>query len=247
RGRMSLAFFDVDGTLLPHPSLERRFFLSLARRRKIPPSNYLRWVAQVLRFGATDLATAAQSSKMYLRGVPIGILSGDEARQTRWLPEFYPGAVHRVWWHALRGDRIILLTGTLSPLAKIVQAALERELVCRGVETRILALSTRLATCKATWTGCVDGVPMFGEAKSVAAKIFARVLDVPLSQCYAYGDQALDGWMLETVGNPVAVNPTSHLRRIAQQKGWQVADWTSCARRTTAKRSALKWKGEVAR
>lgn len=225
---MSLAFFDVDGTLLPHPSLERRFFWSLARRGKIPPSNYLRWVAQVLRFGATDLATAAQSSKMYLRGVPIGILSGDEARQTRWLPEFFPGALHRVWWHALRGDRIILLTGTLSPLAKIVEAALARELLCRGVETRILALSTRLATRKASWTGGVDGVPMFGEAKSVAAEIFAKVLDVPLSQCYAYSDHALDRRLLESVGNPIAVNPTSDMRRIAQQKGWPVMNWTSC-------------------
>jgi phosphoserine phosphatase len=225
---MSLAFFDVDGTLLPHPSLERRFFWSLVRRGKIPPSNYLRWAAQVLRLGATDLATAAQSSKMYLRGVPIGILSGDDARQTRWVPEFFPGALHRVWWHALRGDRIILLTGTLSPLAKIVEAALARELLGRGVETRILALSTRLAARKATWTGGLDGVPMFGEAKSVAAEIFAKVLDVPLSQCYAYGDHALDRRLLESVGHPFAVNPTSDMRRIAQQKGWPVMNWTPC-------------------
>jgi phosphoserine phosphatase len=244
---MSLAFFDVDGTLLPHPSLERRFFWRLVRRAKIPPANYLRWAAQLFRLSATNPATAAQSSKMYLRGVSIGILSGNEARQNRWIPEFFPGAIRRVWWHVLRGDRIVLLTGTLSPLAKMVQAALERELLCRGVETRILALSTRLATRKATWTGCVDGVPLFGEAKSVAAEIFAKVLDVPLAQCYAYGDHALDRWMLESVGNPVAVNPTSDMRRIAQQKGWQVVNWTGHARRTAAQRNALKWKGEVAR
>src|SRR5262245_39037552 len=197
---MSLAFFDVDGTLLPHPSLEKRFFWSLARRRKIPPANYLRWAAQLLRLSATNLAAAAQLSKMYLHGVSISILSGSEAGQTRWIPEFFPAAIQRVWWHALRGDRIVLLTGTLTPLARIVQAALERELLCRGVETRVLALSTRLAARKATWTGSVDGVAMFGEAKSVAAEIFAKVLDVPLSQCYAYGDHALDRWMLESVG-----------------------------------------------
>lgn len=244
---MSLAFFDVDGTLLPHPSLEKRFFWSLVRRGKIPPANYLRWVAQMLRLSATNPAAAAQSSKMYLHGVSTGVLSGTEARPTRWIPEFFPAAVQRVWWHGLRGDRIVLLTGTLTPLAKIVQAALERELLCRGVETRILTLATRLATRKATWTGAVDGVPMFGEAKSVAVEIFAKALDVPLSQCYAYGDDALDRWMLEAVGNPFAVNPTFHLRRIAQQKGWQVMNWSPCARRTAAGRNAMKWKGEVAR
>ena len=43
------AFFDLDGTLIPDPSLERRFFSQLRRNHAIPLTNYLRWGAEALR------------------------------------------------------------------------------------------------------------------------------------------------------------------------------------------------------
>ena len=45
RGRVA-AFFDLDGTLLPLPSLERRFVGTLRGRNAIPAKNYFRWLAQ---------------------------------------------------------------------------------------------------------------------------------------------------------------------------------------------------------
>ena len=244
---MSIAFFDVDGTLVPLPSLERRFVWNLMRRRKIPPANYVRWAAQMVRSGTTNLATTAQSNKSYLRGVAASILSQPELRHGRWIPEFFPDAIQRVWWHVVRGDRVVLVTGTLAPLAEIVKAALERELLWRGVETQIAVLATRLVAQNGFWTGNVAGVRMFGEAKATAAKYFASSHGVPLSRCFAYGDHCLDRPMLEVVGNPVAVNPNPPLRRVAHQNGWRVLNWGPCPRRIAAARHALKWKGEVAR
>jgi HAD superfamily hydrolase (TIGR01490 family) len=244
---MSIAFFDVDGTLLPHPSLESRFFWNLVRQGKIPATNYLRWIAQMFRIGATNLATAAQSNKMYLSRVPTSVLSPFETRQDRWIPAFFPAAIQRVWSHALHGDEIVLVSGTLAPLADIVKAALERELLCRGIETLIAVLATRLVAHNGRWTGSIGGAPMFGEAKRTAAKEFASSRGVALAQCSAYGDHALDRSLLETVGNPVAVNPTPGLRRIASQNGWQAVCWRPYPQRTADARHPLKWKGEVAR
>lgn len=244
---MSIAFFDVDGTLLPHPSLERRFFWHLLRHGKIPPMNYLRWAAQMLRLGATNLATSTQLNKMYLRGLPANILSQPGLQQGRWIPEFFPAAIQRVWWHALRGDEIVLVTGTLAPLAHIVKAALERELLWRGVETQIAVVATRLVTPNGRWMGSIAGVPMFGEAKAAAARNLAALRRIPLSQCFAYGDHALDRPMLAIVGNSFAANPDSRLRRIALRNGWQVLHWSPCPPRAASARQALKWKGEVAR
>src|SRR5258708_7273952 len=68
----SAAFFDIDGTLLARPSLERRFFWELQRRRKIPARNYLAWLAETIRLGLPDprqLRAVAQTNKSYLRGV----------------------------------------------------------------------------------------------------------------------------------------------------------------------------------
>jgi HAD superfamily hydrolase (TIGR01490 family) len=244
---MSIAFFDVDGTLLP-PSLESRFFWNLLRGGKIPAGNCFHWTARMLRLGAAGLAKAVQSNKMYLRGVSTRVISEMESQEIRrWVPEFFPAAIQRIWWHALRGDTIVLVTGTLAPLGEIVKSALARELLWRGVEARIPIIATQLAERDGCWTGCILGVAMCGDAKAAAIEQFASSRGVPLAQCFAYGDHALDRPMLEAVGNPFAVNPTSRLRRIAQRNGWQVMLWSPCSGRTATTRHALKWKGEAAR
>ena len=43
------AFFDIDGTLLAGPSLERRLFANLRYRRTILTTNYLHWLAHSRR------------------------------------------------------------------------------------------------------------------------------------------------------------------------------------------------------
>jgi phosphoserine phosphatase len=244
---MSIAFFDVDGTLLPHPSLERRFFWYLARRGEIRAGNYRRWIAELLRPSSADFATAAQANKVYLRGVRTSLLSeGGPGENRCWMPEFFPAAMQRIWWHALRGDAIVLVTGTLAPLAEVVRAALERELLWRGVESQIFVFATELAMHEGCWTGAVHGQPRFGEAKAAAAKQFALAAGISLSECFAYGDHALDRSMLEAVGTPVAVNPSSSLRQLARRRGWQVMEWAPRARRA-APPHGWQWKGEVAR
>ena len=201
--------------------------------------------------GVPRFGTAVQANKMYLRGISARFVSEMRPSGTHhWVPEFFPAAIQRVWWHALRGDAIVLVTGTLAPLAEIVRSALERELLWRGVEAEIPIAATQLAEHDGYWTGHVLGAPMFGDAKTDAVRQFASSRGVPLSQCFAYGDHALDRPMLEAVGNRFAVNPTSSLRRIAQRKSWQIVSWGPRSPhpwRDAATRRALKWKGEAAR
>src|SRR5712692_4351721 len=69
KGGSVAAFFDVDGTLLARPSLERRFFWMLRYRRAIRRKNYLLWMVEAVRLAPRGIATMAQANKMYLRGV----------------------------------------------------------------------------------------------------------------------------------------------------------------------------------
>lgn len=240
---MSVAFFDVDGTLLPHPSLERRLFWNLSRRGKIPASSCLRWITQSVRLGPWNFQTTAQANKTYLRGVPLSAL----ADSTSLLPEFFPAAIQRVWWHVLRGDTIVLLTGTLAPLANNVKLVLERELRWRGMEVNLHVLATQVEVKNARCTGSVLDAPMFGEQKASRLTEFAAAVDVAPIDCFAYGDQHVDRWMLAAAGKPFAVNPTPALRRLARHQGWGILHWTPCPSRTLFARNAFKWKGEAAR
>ena len=245
---MSIAFFDVDGTLLAKPSLERRFFRDLRWRGKIPVTNYLRWIVETIRLGLRDVRSSAQGNKMYLRGISAEILA---SRST--FPgapaAFFAAAIQCVWWHALRGDSIVLVSGTLAPLAEIAKFALERELLWRGLEVKVSLLATQPEIRDGRWTGRVAGAAMFGEEKAAAIKRFAREQGIALAQCSAYGDSSLDRWMLASVGHPFAINPTRRLRRVARLHGWQMLAWTheSLAKdRAAAKRGSIT-KGESER
>ncbi len=66
---------------------------------------------------------------------------------------------------------------------------------------------------------------MFGEEKARAIRRFAAASEIELSRCFAYGDSTNDQWMLEAVGRPTAVNPSSDLARIAARNGWPVLLW----------------------
>jgi len=66
---------------------------------------------------------------------------------------------------------------------------------------------------------------MFGEAKARAVRQIAAEKGFDLAQCYAYGDREGDRWMLETVGRPVAVNPSRGLETLARRKSWAVLTW----------------------
>jgi HAD superfamily hydrolase (TIGR01490 family) len=238
------AFFDIDGTLLVKPSLERRFFRELQRCGKIPARNYFSWLAETALQGLPDprrLRAVAQTNKSYLRGVraEIPFASGaGSARPEGWLPEFFPAAIQRVWWHALRGDAIVLVSGTLAPLAEIVQCALQRELLWRGVEYKISVIATQLEISAGYWTGRVAGAAICGEEKALAVKEFARAQNISLACCSAYGDSSLDRCMLAAVGHAFAVNPTRRLRGIARSRGWAILSWTHCAVRTAGEQRA---------
>lgn len=248
---MGAAFFDIDGTLLAKPSLERRFAWELFRSRKIPAANCFAWLAEAVRLGLRDTRLMLHANKMHLRNVAEDLVleraATGRAIPGNALPEFFPAAVQRVWWHALRGDSIVLVSGTLAGLAQIVKYALERELLWRGVETKISVLATRLEICDGCCSGRVDGVAMFGEAKALAIINFALARNISLLQCSGYGDSSLDRWMLAAVGHPFAVNSTSRLRRIARMRGWQMLEWTHCPVRTAGEQRALKLKDEAAR
>lgn len=235
------AFFDLDGTLTPLPSLERRLFRMLRDRREIPLKNYLQWLREAGKLLPQGMSRVAQANKMYLRGVKsfeessTGNPSDSSGRESGHqdegparhnprspVPRFFEEGVERVTCHAMLGHQVVIVSGTLEPLAHEAARALEAEIAARGFATRIHTRATRLKETNGKWTGEILGEPIFGEAKAQAVCALAEEMHLDLSQCWAYGDSAEDRWMLAAVGNPVAVNPVSPLRRIARKRGWPI-------------------------
>ncbi len=248
RGGNIAAFFDLDGTLASLPSLERRFFRTLRYRRAIPVKNYFLWLKEAMRLIPRGISAILQANKMYLRGVQIldergegdgdvsswhkgghqaeGQASAPPRRNPRLpVPSFFAQGIETVAWHARQGHEIVLISGTLEPLARGAAHAMEAALAVRGITLTIHVCATRLEETDGRWTGRVLGEAMFGEAKTQAAKRLAEELRLDLGLCHAYGDCLNDRWLLAAVGRPAAVNPSTRLGRVAKKREWPVIQW----------------------
>jgi HAD superfamily hydrolase (TIGR01490 family) len=242
------AFFDLDGTLMPLPSMEKRFFSMLRYRRIIGIRNYFLWFAGAVRLAPRGISQIMHANKMYLRGVRVDVegagtdglcvrdragkdaegrkgKKGERRRQARLPVPLYPQAVERVAWHADRGHLIVIVSGTLGMLAERAARLLEAELLGQGLASKIRVCATRLEGKNERWTGRIVGKAMFGEAKAQAIGRIAAEADLDLRRCFAYGDSSSDKWMLEAVGKPAAINPSNDLARIARRNDWPVLQW----------------------
>jgi len=248
KSRGVAAFFDLDGTLVALPSLERRLFRVLRGQRAIPARNYFLWLREAMRLVPRGIRAILQANKMYLCGLQVfdecgegdghvsswhkdGHQAGGQApappRRTPRLPvpTFFAQAIEKMAWHAKQGHAIVLISGTLEPLARGAARAMEAELAARGITVTFHVFATRLEEMDGTWTGRVLDEAMYGEAKARAVKRVAKEMQLDLARCYAYGDSLNDRWLMTAVGRPAAVNPSKDLAGMVRTHGWPVLDW----------------------
>lgn len=149
-GSNCAAFFDLDGTLLAPPSLEQRFIRYLIERGKLGPLNGCRWLAEFLLRIGSDRMEATEGNKKYLKDLPFRLaeewIASSEFDS---LPLFSEG-LHQLTWHAARGHKIFLLSGSLGPLVRAIATRLP-------VPSEVITVSaTELESCDGRWTGYIQ-------------------------------------------------------------------------------------------
>src|SRR5438093_13494934 len=174
------AFLDLDGTLMPLPSLERRFFRILRYRKEIPIRNYFLWSREGMRLLPRGINAILQANKTYLRGVHILDECGERDRHvSSWhkgghqadgqasappgcnprlpVPAFFTQAVERVAWHAKKRHEMVLIRDTLE--LKVREAARSRVAGAKDKETSAMSMqgATRLEEGHAKRTGPIPG------------------------------------------------------------------------------------------
>lgn len=210
---MKLAFFDIDGTLLAG-STERRFWRFLLRRGQLGP----RQLAAFLWFTARRLPTfgrhTLKKNKAYLAGLEVERVRALAAEfvAAAVVPQLYEPAVQRLQRHVAAGDTVVLLSGTLEPIAAALGAAL-------GVQH---IYATICSERRGRYTGAAPERHPFGAAKRELASSIAATLGADLREAAAYGDSRHDLDLLGAVGYPVAVRPDAPLLATARGNRWDI-------------------------
>jgi len=210
------AFFDLDGTLLAAPSVERRFIFFLLMRGLIGPTQLGRSAARFITDIMKNRRSALGANKAYFSGVPTKCAEEWIQRLASHPVEFFSASLDRLKFHFAQGHRVFLITGAPAPLA---------ELVAGYFFVPLKIVGTQLEARDGLWTGEIAGEHMSGAAKQVAIVRLAAVYRLDLARSFAYGDSVSDLPMLETVGHPVAVNPSANLKRAARARNWPVVRW----------------------
>jgi HAD superfamily hydrolase (TIGR01490 family) len=129
-----------------------------------------------------------------------------------------PGARKAIARDKAEGRRLVLATASYRLYADAIAERLGFDDVIAtgsviGLDERVLAR--------------IDGENCYGEAKKrmVDDWVEASGLTGKHGHVRFYSDHVSDAPVFEWADEPVAVNPSTRLRRLAEQRGWAIQDW----------------------
>jgi HAD superfamily hydrolase (TIGR01490 family) len=210
---MKLAIFDIDGTLV-RGSSERLFWRYLAARGRQGPRQISAYLLFSLRYLPTGGIHTIKKNKAYLCGLASADVAALAAEfvATRLMKRLYEPAVQRLRQHARRGDVVVLLSGTLDPIARALAERLGVPHVC----------ATVCSERDGYYLAQPPETHPFGAAKLTLARQLAAQLGAQLKHASAYGDSYQDRFLLEAVREAVAVSPDARLLDLALAYEWEI-------------------------
>lgn len=214
---MEAAFFDLDKTIIARSSplaLGRSFVREgMIGRGFLLKSLYAQLVFQLMGADEQKMERMREEAAKLTSGWEVEKVKAvvTEVLEDVITPLIYAEALEMIEEHRAAGRLVCIVSSSpeeiVEPLAKML-----------GIERFI---ATRPTIVDGKYTGELDFYA-YGPGKPEAMRELAEELGLDLSRSYAYSDSETDMPMLESVGNPVAVNPDKNLRAIATERGWQI-------------------------
>ena len=132
-------------------------------------------------------------------------------------PIVYREAVEEISAHRAAGHKVFMVSA--SPEEIVVP--LSRHLGAHGAVATIAEVDQ-----DGKYTGNVEFYS-YGPYKVDAMEALALEHGIDLSRSYAYTDSITDLPMLEAVGHPIVVNPDRGLAKVAQERGWEIREFSN--------------------
>lgn len=212
---MTIAFVDVDGTLLRgRTSSERLFIGHLLASRTLGLRQSIDGLRFFPRWAWTFGFDTGKKNKAYLSGLDIDTVrrAANTFVEHSLVDRLRPMMLERIERHRQRGDTVALLSGTPDFLAEPLARHVGADIWC----------ATRCARKDGVFLPAPPVVHPYGDEKLELAQAICRENGADLAAATAYADAIQDLLLLRHVGHPVAVAPDPPLKRIALRHGWEV-------------------------
>jgi len=206
--------FDLDGTLLPPPSSERRFIRYLIRERRLGARQTIAAIAFLFRYFGRYGWRAYRRNKAYLSGLPVDTIAREAIVfiDAVLIPALDPAMVRILNAHRREGHPLALMTGAPHFIAGPLADRL-------GIDH---VVATRCAATDGRFVATPPDRHPYGREKLALARALCRETGTDLGDVTAYADSWEDRFLLSAVGQAVAVRPGRRLRRLAEAEGWTI-------------------------
>ena len=219
------AIFDFDGTIIAGYSATV-FISEQLKRGDLSPREFVELMSAMTNFGLGNMGFSGMMAvnAQFMRGIEeqTYIEIGEELYQKQIARLIYPESRALVDAHLAKGHTVAVISSA-TPY-QVEPAA--RDL---GIDH---VLCTTLEVKNGKFSGSVNRPTCFGQGKVDAAESLASEYDADLDQSFFYSDSTDDILLLERVGQPRALNPSSKLRAIARDRGWPIGTFGSRGRPT---------------
>lgn len=215
------AFFDLDKTIISKSSTlafgKPLYQAGLVNRRVLVQAI----VAQIVykTFGADhdQLEQVKEQLSSITKGWDITEVEAlvDETVQEVVAPHVYEEALDLIEWHLAEGHKVVIVSSSPYEVVKPLAEHL-------GIDS---VIATRSVIKDGLYTGEVEFYA-YAEGKVDAINEMAEREGLTLSDSFGYSDSFTDVPMLETVGHPVAVNPDKELREYAEERDWDIREFS---------------------
>ncbi len=222
----TIAFFDVDGTLMNAISgyattleLVRRGIL---KKRRILQAVYYKLIASLCNLHDVKKIYEIAIADMQGQSIDYIYEIGNEVFERDLKPKIYQEALDEIKKYKAQGVPVILIssgpTMAIQAIAKFVEAD-DFFSIGPKIENKLLTnkLMDRLA---------------FMQGKIKIAQEEAAKRGLNLKDCSFYADSVHDIHLLSEVGRPFAVNPDRGLKKEALKKSWTILEFKNTLGKT---------------
>lgn len=219
------AIFDFDGTLIAGYSATA-FIREQLKRGDLSPRQFLELMRAMTSFGFGNMGFSGMMAinAQFMRGIEEDTYHevGRQLYTKQIARLIYPESRALVEAHQAKGHTVAIISSATPYQVEHAAADL-------GIEH---VLCTRLEVKNGKFTGGVVSPTCFGQGKVDAAESLARQYRADLNKSFFYSDSQDDLLLLERVGHPRALNPSTRLERIAHERRWPIAKFGSRGRPT---------------
>ncbi len=217
-----VVFFDIDDTLIKGST--QRYLIPYLYKKKLISFSFT--IKTILWFLGYELGLIRNREKIiqWTKDAYRTIKGWDVEKFDKILDDFchkilepriFQEARDVIREHKENGYEIILLSGTIDPIAERLGKVLNID----------ICMANRLWHKDGKYTGEVEEEFVYAQGKVDLAKKLAIRYDLDLLNSYAYSDHLSDIPLFELVSNPKVVNPDKKLRIEAKKRNWPILDW----------------------